>query len=291
MPDHDPLLKELLRTFFSGFLALVAPQLQPLSCQFLDKELAFTGQRRGRREADLVVRLLLAGGEILLVHVEIEAEFRAAMGRRLWSYYLLLQARLGEPTISVLINLRGGPPGLTLQTFEETVGGQPRLFGYTVLGIGRYPAGELLARPEPIAWAFAALTLPQKGQRPALKLACLARVTAASRKLSDLESFLLVNCIETYLELSLEETVRYEELRALSSAKEATAVNAVKMTWADRMKSEGRQELLLTVLEQRFGKLPAIARQRLAEIRSADLLNQLARRVLVAGSLAELGLE
>jgi hypothetical protein len=95
--------------------------------------------------------------------------------------------------------------------------------------------------------------------------------------------------------LSPEEAARYEELRALSPAKEATAVNTVKMTWADRMKAEGRlegrQELLLTQLEQRFGKLSALARRRLAEMRSADLLNQLARKVLVAGSLAEMGLE
>lgn len=86
---------------------------------------------------------------------------------------------------------------------------------------------------------------------------------------------------------------------------------AVKRTWADRMKDEGRQEghlegreqglregeeigarrLLLTQLEQRFGQLPAIARRRLAEIRSADRLTQLAKNLLAAGSLAELGLE
>jgi hypothetical protein len=79
MPEHDPLLKELLRTFFLGFLALVAPQLRPFTWQFLDKELAFTGRRRGKREVDLVARLLLDGGEALLVHVEIEAQFRATI--------------------------------------------------------------------------------------------------------------------------------------------------------------------------------------------------------------------
>jgi hypothetical protein len=114
MPAHDPLLKELLRTFFLGFIALTAPQIEPSSCQFLDKELAFAGGRRGRREVDLVARVLLVEGGSLLVHVEIEAQFRAAMARRLWRYYLLLEARLGEPAVSILVNLRGGPPGLSL---------------------------------------------------------------------------------------------------------------------------------------------------------------------------------
>jgi flagellar biosynthesis/type III secretory pathway protein FliH len=101
----------------------------------------------------------------------------------------------------------------------------------------------------------------------------------------------------------------------LSPAKEATAVNAVKMTWADRMKDEGRLEgrqegrqegrnqglqegeemgarkLLLALLEQRFGQLPPFARRGVAALRSADRLTQLARNLLAAGSLAELGLE
>ena len=52
MPAHDPLMKELLRTFFPDFLALVEPQLHPQSCQFLDKELAFTGKVAWARAGD-----------------------------------------------------------------------------------------------------------------------------------------------------------------------------------------------------------------------------------------------
>jgi hypothetical protein len=125
-----------------------------------------------------------------------------------------------------------------------------------------------------------------------LKLACLTRVATAGEALSDFENFLLVNCIETYLELTPEETARFDALR--SPAKEDTAVKAIKMTWADRMKAEGeelgKRELLLQLLEQRFGKLPAVACKKLSEI-GYSALSQLANQVLVAGSLAEMGLE
>lgn len=186
----------------------------------------------------------------------------------------------------------GGPPGISRQTFEEETFGQARTFGYTVLGLGRSSAAELLDREEPLAWAFAALTRAAKHRRPELKLACLTRVATAGEALSDFETFLLVNCIESYLKLTPEETARFDALR--SPAKEDAAVKAIKMTWADRMKAEGEdlgmRKMLLQQLEQRFGKLPAAAGKKLSELGSSAL-SQLANQVLVAGSLAEMGLE
>jgi flagellar biosynthesis/type III secretory pathway protein FliH len=53
---------------------------------------------------------------------------------------------------------------------------------------------------------------------------------------------------------------------------------------------EGMRRLLLQLLDQRFGPLPRRVRQRVEEISSMEILSELARRVLQAGSLQEMGL-
>jgi hypothetical protein len=53
---------------------------------------------------------------------------------------------------------------------------------------------------------------------------------------------------------------------------------------------EGMRQLLLRQLERRFGALPQGVRRRVRRIASTKKLEELADRLLVAGSLAELGL-
>jgi len=53
---------------------------------------------------------------------------------------------------------------------------------------------------------------------------------------------------------------------------------------------EGMRRLLLQQLEQRFGSLSPGVRRRVKAITSAKELGALAKRVLVVGSLAEMGL-
>jgi hypothetical protein len=53
---------------------------------------------------------------------------------------------------------------------------------------------------------------------------------------------------------------------------------------------EGKRALLLRLLERRFGPLPAQIRERVEEISSSRKLDSLADKVLMAGSLQEVGL-
>ena len=98
LPRHDQLAKELLRSFFAGFLRLAAPgpagRLLVQSVQFLDKQ-TFTDWPEGRRrELDLLAEVpLLAGDRRLLVHVEVEARARSGMPRRLWHYFMQIRLR------------------------------------------------------------------------------------------------------------------------------------------------------------------------------------------------------
>jgi hypothetical protein len=56
-------------------------------------------------------------------------------------------------------------------------------------------------------------------------------------------------------------------------------------------KMEGLRQILLYQLEQRFGPLPPEVRRKVRNLSSVKKLEELAKRVLVAGSLAEMRIE
>ena len=69
------------------------------------------------------------------------------------------------------------------------------------------------------------------------------------------------------------------------------------MTWSEKLEAkgeakgrEGVREILLLLLAERFGPLPEGARRQVEEISSLQRLTQLAKRVLTAHSLEEMGL-
>jgi uncharacterized protein DUF4351 len=310
MPRHDQLAKELLRTFLADLLHLVDPQLaaelRPESAVFLDKEL-FTARPEGEsREVDLVAEVPPRGkGSSILVHVEVEATARKGMGERLWRYFNLLQSRHGLPVLAVVINLKRGRPGLSFEVVEVRAGARlVATFHYFSLGLAGHPASDFLDRPEPLAWALAALMHPGGRSRAELKLACLRRLARA--ELAEQPRLVLVNWVETYLKLNPEEAAEFDALRALQGNRE---VRAMQKTWAEKLeameakglakgraagkaegKTQGARELLLRQLRRRFGPLPAEVEQRLQEVSSLARLSRLAEQVLVAGSLEEMGL-
>jgi predicted transposase YdaD len=132
--------------------------------------------------------------------------------------------------------------------------------------------------------------------RPELKLACLRRIAAA--ELDEDRRMLLVDCVEMYLELNPKEVTEYSGLCAVRKNRE---VRKMEVTWSERMKAEGREDglqrglralrqVVLSLLEQRFGPLPEETRERVEAISSLERLTRLGSRVLTARSLAALRL-
>ncbi|MCP4592785.1 MAG: DUF4351 domain-containing protein [bacterium] len=62
------------------------------------------------------------------------------------------------------------------------------------------------------------------------------------------------------------------------------------MTWAERIEAKGVRDLVLHLLSQRFGSLPASIKRRIEAISSVQELTRLAESVLKVDSLEELGL-
>jgi hypothetical protein len=296
--SHDQLSKSLIESFFPDFLRLTLPDsavcLRLGEATFMDKELFTDWPTGSRRELDLLARVPVEGGELsLLVHVEIETEARSGMDQRLWRYYMQLRLRHDLLVLPILVNLKGGRPGVELEALDE--GFEPlatAVFRYRVLGLSGCQAEDWLSRPEPVAWAFAALMRPGRWSRAELKLACLRRVgqseVAGGRK------EILVNWVETYVELSPEDAAEFRRLLELEENRE---VREMEMTWLGKAEAKGRAQgvevlrgVVLDLMDQRFGGVPAQVRQRVEAIDSLDTLARISKRILTVPSIDDLGL-
>ena len=133
-----------------------------------------------------------------------------------------------------------------------------------------------------------------------LHLQGLRRIAAAD--LSDARRLLLVNCVEAYLELNLEEQAEYAQLCRVRENRE---VRRMATTWSERIAAQGREEglqagrqetlevvkkLLLRLLAQRFAPLPEETRVLVESISSLNRLTRLIERAPTARSLESLRL-
>jgi hypothetical protein len=298
LTSHDPFSKSLIKLFFTEFLRLVdpesAPRLRSWEATFLDKEDFTDWPAGGRREMDLVAKVPVEQEESpLLVHVEIETDFRSGMDHRLWEYYMLLRLRHALPVLPILVNLRGGQPGVHRGTLREGFDGKATaVFQYQVFGISGCRANEWLARPEPIAWAFAALMRPGSWSRAELKLECLRRI--ATSEVMGLRKQILVDWVETYVQLTGQDALELQRLLDLEGNKE---IKTMELTWLGQAEARGLEKgiermrrVVLRQVEQRFGTVPATVRQRIEAIDDLEPLAAVAERVLIAPSIADLGL-
>lgn len=308
--SHDQLSKSLIENFFPDFLRLVAPdfalRLRGGEAIFLDKE-SFTDWPAGdRREMDLLAKVPVEDEALpLLVHVEIETEARSGMDHRLWLYYMQLRLRHGLLVLSILVNLRGGRPGVRREVLREGFGRpSTAVFRYRVLGLSGCRAQDWLKRPEPLAWAFAALMRSGSWSRAELKLECLRRIAVS--EVTGLRKQILVNWVETYVELIGQDATDFRRLLEREGNEE---IKAMELTWlgkaeargiemgvsqgvetATRQAVERMRRVVLRQMTQRFGAVPAMVQRKVEAIDSLEPLAELAERVLVVPSIDELGL-
>jgi hypothetical protein len=305
---HDRLSKKLIETFFADFLHLTAPdsarRLRLGEPSFLDKELCTDWPGGARREVDLLARVPVKGSETaLLIHVEIEARARAGMNKRLWKYYMQIRQRHDLLVLPILVNLQGGRPGVGLEILEE--GFEPLATGtfrYRVLGLAGCHAEEWLPRPEPVAWALAALMQPGSWSRAKLKVECLRRV----REWEDTghRKEVLVDWIESYVQLAGEDAAEYQSLLSLKENKE---VREMELTWLERAEAKGRTEgvargraqerarsvdqlrrMVLAGIEQRFGAVPERVQAGVQAVRAVEPLGEMLKNLWLVQSADDL---
>lgn len=290
MTSHDQLFKDLFEAFFGDLVRLVVPWLaartRPDRARFLRDELFVDLPAGASRRLDLVAEVPARKGEpeLVLVHVEIEGRMRRALERRMWRYAMQLRLRHQRPVVPLVVSLAGGPAGVERRVLvDELWGEELARFTYFVFGLRRAPAAEYLARPEPLAWALAAL-MQSAEPLPERKIACLRPIARAD--LSAARRFLLANCVETYLQLDDGERARYEEL----TEEEDGTMWIPELTWADRMRGEGARRVLVSMMTERFGELPEDFRQRLEQIEAPWNVEKIAKQLLDGRELDQIEL-
>lgn len=200
--------------------------------------------------------------------------------------------------LSILVNLRGGQPGAELEILAEGVEtAAPVVFPYRVLGLSGCRAEEWLARPEPIAWAFAAL-MRSRCSRAELKIECLRRIARSG--VTGFRKEVLVNWLTTCVRLTGKNAAEYRRLLALEENKEVEKMDTSYLGRAEARgvkKGEAQAEAkavekmrraVLQGLEQRFGTVPGPVRRRLEATRSLERLAVLVERLMSAGTVDDL---
>ena len=303
---HDQRFKEFLQTFLQEFLKLFFPDVERRldfrNIEFLDKEV-FTNLADGSsRRADVVAKIATRDGEpeLVLVHIETQAEPRKDFQARMFEYYSLLWARHKIPVFPVVIYLHGGSKGLTSEECRAHVFGREIVrFRYESVPLARLDVEEYRKGVGPVGAALGALMDSSKTrERAQLRASLLLQIVESD--FDEARQLLLANIIETYLELSAEEWKRY---RRLVSRKEHRKVQDVDETWMDKLLRqgeekgreegllEGKRQTLLTLMERKFGPLPATVTAHVQSIESAEVFDRLLEQILTASTLEEMQLD
>ena len=187
MPERRPLLRDLIQTFFADSLRLVEPDS---AVQMWLDRITFPspGKRAECEDEDfraigVIAEVPSHRGELVTVLVQIEPEALnpPEVGRRLGHSLMGLEIRYGQPVLLSVLYLQGGRPGVHLESaaIAEACGIELARIYYTSFGLGETRAEHYLDRPEPLAWAFAALMRPTKRTPDEHRCACLERIAAA----------------------------------------------------------------------------------------------------------------
>ncbi|MBC7529855.1 MAG: DUF4351 domain-containing protein [Chthonomonadaceae bacterium] len=294
---YDQLLKETLKELFQEFLFLFYPEiahrLDLTRITFLDKE-TFTDFPEGsQREADLVAQVFTLEGEpeILLIHVEVEAEKRSAFRARMFEYYSLFRLRERLPIFPIVIYLSPGAGGLTEETYTQNLFGKEILrFTYPVIGLRDLSADDYLESNNPLASGLSALM--RVGQEGAARQKFLTLKKVATSGENEARKFLLSNLVETYLVLEDQEKRAFEHLL---ETEETGEVQRMISVYEERGIKKGiaqgellaRSRVILEMLQHKFGEVPAETRTKIESLSSPEELDRLILRVLDVDSLTE----
>ncbi len=289
---HDRIFKEFLHRFFREFLELFFPDeaahLNFETLTFLDQELVINLPNQTLRITDVVaeVETLSGEGEVILVHIEVEAGRKRSLPQRVFEYYALLRLLRQKRVLPLALVLQPQAGGLTRQQYTETLFGQELVrFSYGQVGLRDLPSEAYLARGEPVAAALAALMKPEAESKAAVKLAGLRTVIESGLSLGDKR--FLVDVIETYLPQA--EIV-------LEGGELMDAIAETELLWSERIEREGelrgqlqgQRKLLMHQLETKFGELPPEFVTRIKAIEDETLLEALSEQVLTAATLADM---
>lgn len=255
-PDYDQALKRLLTDAHDGVLALLLPGAR------------WVGERSPelparRRQADLVWEVALGDGERVLLHIELQAQPDAAIGERLAEYALRLWRRDRLPVQSIVVYLReAGPIPAPPFVVQRGGGAEALRLQYAIIRLWEQPAERVLETEEAGVWPLAAL---MAGAPLATLEAVAERIARAP--LPEAERGELTGLLAVLAGLRLPRPVVQEVMRRNPMLRNLLNESSVAELLREEAgaegrtkgraegKEEGQRELVLAILESRFGPL------------------------------------
>jgi hypothetical protein len=311
------MVEELLRGFVRE------PWVEDLDFGTLERAGAsFTSDDLRERHSDMVWRLRWRGGERGWFYVYLLLEFQSTpdpfMAVRLLGYVALLLAGLvrtgevtrakGLPAVLPLVLYNGKRPWKAPADLTSLFRAVPPGFGHYLPQLTYLLVDENRLRPEEVrlpgnrvATLFRLETCaPEDLPALTVELAALLPRGEEPELRQDFTTWLLRWLRRVRPRVTIPETGELEDIAMLDET--------LNQWWKDA-REKGRREgrtlgrrevrteaveslrrIVLAQLEQRFGALPPKVRKRVGTIASLPRLEELAQRVLVAGSLEEMGL-
>lgn len=290
--DHDQIFKQLIEAFFREFMELFCPVeakwIDFSQVEFLREE-HFTDVTRGlRRKLDLVAKVgLKAGGEkFVLVHTEFEAEKEPDFPRRMYRYYCQLFLRHDTEIVPIAVftdDARWKTP--VPDHFELGVAGKTFVqFDYHLIKLKALDYRQFLESHNPLAFALMAKMAYNRAERVRVKADFLRLILACP--VDPARQSLLVEFVETYLPLASQEQVEFEQM--VRADRSYTEVEEMITVYEKKGIEKGKQDILILLLEKKFGKLTPAVRRRIRQIESTEKLDSLLLALLDARSLDDL---
>lgn len=288
MISHDRLFKELISTFFREFVEAFLPKLAlhitGNAHGFLDKE-TFKDMTR---ESDLFIEICDKKNSAakFLILLEIQAHWDKDIGKRLFAYFARLLDRYKFPIYPVLLYAAEKPQKHQPEEYVISALNTDVLsFRFELIQLNRLNWHQFCKRDNPAVAALMAKMKIAREDRSRVKLACMSMI--ARLKLPAAESHLLINFVDTYLNLSDAENRHYRKIYALLGPMEQEEVMAIMTSWRREARQEGRQEgrqeeaakIVSRLLTKRFGEIDetfvsqiqALSKRKLEELADAIL--------------------
>lgn len=174
------LLRGLIRTFLADYLRIVEPDAA--AGMRLDQIRLRRGPSDGTGVVAEVSGRQIAERVTVLVRIEPEALPPCVSSQRIRQSLRDLRLLSGEPVLASVLSVRGGRPGIHLDSgvLSEALGIETARIHFTSLGLVETRAEYYLERPEPLAWALAARMRPTRRSLEEHRRACLERIANAS---------------------------------------------------------------------------------------------------------------
>lgn len=103
--------------------------------------------------------------ELLLIHLEVQADRERGFAARMFQYYCLLSLRYRLPVFPIVVYLAGAARGVSRESHQVILLGREVVrFFYECVGLSVFEAQEYAAMENPVAGALAAL-MDRSGRR------------------------------------------------------------------------------------------------------------------------------